>query len=52
MVAEPTGVRRIATKERWHYFNGARDEHWVEPFRGDRVSVVAYRQDPPKKKNV
>ena len=50
MVQEPTGLRRITEKDRWHFFNGARDEHWVEPFKGDRWSVVAYKQDSPKKK--
>ena len=50
MVQEPTGLRRITEKDRWHFFNGARDEHWVEPFKGDRWSVVAYKQDSPKDK--
>ena len=43
MVQEPTGRRKITAKNKWHIFNGARDEHWVEPFKGDRWSVVAYR---------
>ena len=44
MIAEPKGVRKITEKKKWHIFNGARDEHWVEPFKGDRWSVVAYAQ--------
>ena len=43
MVQEPQGLRKITEKRKWHIFNGARDEHWVEPFKGDRWSVVAYR---------
>ena len=43
VVAEPKGQRRITVKRRWHMFNGARDEHWVEPFKGDRWSLIAYR---------
>ena len=43
MVQEPTERRKIAAKNKWHIFNGARDEHWVEPFKGDRWSVIAYR---------
>ena len=44
MIQEPQGVRKITDKKKWHIFNGARDEHWVEPFKGDRWSVVAYTQ--------
>ena len=43
VVAEPKGQRRITEKRKWHMFNGARDEHWVEPFKGDRWSLIAYR---------
>ena len=43
VVAEPKGQRRITAKNKWHMFNGARDEHWVEPFKGDRWSLIAYR---------
>ena len=43
MVAEPKGLRKITEKRKWHMFNRARDEHWVEPFTGDRWSLIAYR---------
>ena len=43
IVQEPTGRRKITEKKKWHIFNGARDEHFVEPFKGGRWSVVAYR---------
>ena len=44
MIQETQGLRKITEKKKWHIFNGARDEHWVEPFKGDRWSVVAYAQ--------
>ena len=42
-VRTPTGVKKYTAKRTWHYYDGQRDEHWTEPFTGDRWSLVAYQ---------
>ena len=41
-IDEPGGVRKVSETRKWFFFNGARDRHWVEPFAGNRLSVIAY----------
>ncbi len=50
VVRTPRCLVRLTKKRQWHEFDGVRDEHWVEPFKGDRWSVVATKQDSPKRK--
>ena len=41
--------RAFKRKRCWHAFDGTTDEHWVEPFKGERMSVVVYSGKQAKK---
>ena len=39
--------RRFEERGVWHEFDGRNTLHWVEPFEGERYSVVAYARKQP-----
>ena len=36
--------RRFEKKRKWHQYNGAEVEHRVQPFRGERLTVVLFSE--------
>ena len=34
--------RRFRQKHKWHFYRGQDVTHWVEPFEGERLSIVLY----------
>jgi hypothetical protein len=41
-IQEDTDLRKLTERRVWHTFSGQKHLHWVEPFEGERYSVVAY----------